>query len=49
MVKKQKPFSDQKSIDSQLESSLSGDGWCRTKDIVTELHGHQTERGPTPY
>ena len=43
LVKKQKDFSDQKRIDSQLEKSLSGDSWRRTKHRVAELNGRQTE------
>ena len=43
LVEKQKDLSDQKCIDLQPEKSLSGGGWCRTKQRVTELHGRQTE------
>jgi len=43
LVEKQKDFSIQKCIDSQPEKSLSGEGWCRTKHRVTELHGCKTE------
>ena len=43
LVVKQKDFSDQKCIDWQPEKVLSGEGWCRTKYRVTELHGRQTE------
>ena len=42
-VEKQKDYSDQKGIDSQPEKSLSGDGWCRMRHGVTELHDRQTE------
>ena len=33
LVEKQKDFSDQKCIDWQPEKSLSGDDWCRTKQL----------------
>ena len=32
-MEKQKDFSDQKCIDLQPEKSLSGDDWCRTKQL----------------
>ena len=43
LTEKQTYFSDQKCNDSQLEKSMSGDGWCRTKHRVTDLHGQQIE------